>query len=237
MDKRIIANERLPYVDNNEEEMGKSKRKKSEEFFHLLLLLFLSLHPSPSHRLWMIFLYVYSRGSLTFSLGSSARSSAPSLCSPRCSSRRCPARLATSCFADSGVWSRGASPCCPQRLLPPPRWRPCNHHHPPSRISSPPAMETLTDRQNTHDWISRQGKCHRSFPNRRSNTAPFIPTLAAITPPYPPFWRTLHCSTASTSIFRVFNKINRATFLAFEIPHHSRPASKMASDGRNRIGW
>lgn len=33
VDKRIIANERLAYVDNNEEEMGKSKRKKSEELF------------------------------------------------------------------------------------------------------------------------------------------------------------------------------------------------------------
>lgn len=171
--------------------MGKKvTEKKARSRFLLLLLLSI---PIPSVVVDDFSLRLQPGGSLTFWLGSSARSSAPSLCSPRCSSRRCPARLATSCFADSGVWSRGASPCCPQRLLPPPRWRPCNHHHPPSRISSPPAMETLTDRQNTHDWISRQGKCHRSFPNRRSNTAPFIPTLAAITPPYPPFWRTLHC--------------------------------------------
>lgn len=149
----------------------------------------------------MIFLYVYSRD-LTFSLGSSARSSAPSLCSPRCSSRRCPARLATSCFADSGVWSRGASPCCPQRLLPPPRWRPCNHHHPPSRITSPPEMDP-NDRQNTR--LDLTGKSTTVFvfffflspslffpltgdPTPRqfySHTAG-----RPITPPHPPFWRT-----------------------------------------------
>lgn len=127
----------------------------------------------------MIFLYVYSRD-LTFSLGSSARSSAPSLCSPRCSSRRCPARLATSCFADSGVWSRAASPCCPQRLLPPPRWRPCNHHHPPSRITSPPEMDP-NDRQNTRLDLTGKSITVSFFlsflffpPNRRSNTAPIL---------------------------------------------------------------
>lgn len=148
----------------------------------------------------MIFLYVYSRD-LTFSLGSSARSSAPSLCSPRCSSRRCPARLATSCFAGSGVWSRAASPCCPQRLLPPPRWRPCNHHHPPSRITSPPEMDP-NDRQNTRLDLTGKSITVSFFlsflfffslltgdPTPRQFYSPHT-AGRPITPPHPPFWRT-----------------------------------------------
>jgi len=73
---------------------------------------------------------------LTFSSGTIARSSAPLLCSRRCSSRHCPVRSVTS-FADSAAWWPEVSPCCRQLgppLLPP--WRPYSHHHPPLWISS-----------------------------------------------------------------------------------------------------
>ena len=126
-----------------------------------------------------------STAALTFSLGWIARSSAPSLCSPRCSSRRCPARSAA-CFADSEAWSQEASPCCPPRLPPPPRWRPCNHRRPPSRI--PSHLTTGPNhRQNRHGWIS-PGKALRDFLPRSTQ---LLPTTAPATiTSRPPFWRT-----------------------------------------------
>lgn len=194
---------------NDEKEKKKRKRNINEKWRLCFLRWFFSTSTAAG---------------LTFSLGSSARSSAPSLCSPRCSSRRCPARLATS-FADSEAWSPGASPCCLQRQPPPPQWRPCNHHHPPSWISSPLTMDP-NDRQKTR--LDLTGNIPR-FSYSEIQTRDSHSDRSSITT-QPPFWRTTRAPFKVSTIFWLKNPP-----LVVEASTRSSTASIVANKERYRI--